>query len=176
MLVALGWAAGPARAQNNNTDRIRSLEEELNKLKAEQIELKEDATAAAEAMPTFTYRPGSGLSIEAADKSWSLRSTIESHVRMLFESGRDQAGRTQGELMLRRFRPGWFFCIDNCLWEIEATFDLDRFRDQFVISTGSGSYSSGEIASMTANCRFRWGRVCEYRCFPPRIECSRHTG
>ena len=126
-LVSFGWAAGPAQAQKTNADRIRSLEEELNKLKAEEIELKRDATAAAEAMPTFTYRPGSGLSIEAADKSWSLRSTIETHVRMLFESGRDQAGRTQGELMLRRFRPGWFFCIDNCLWEIEATFDLDGF-------------------------------------------------
>ena len=127
VLVSFGWAAGPAQAQKTNADRIRSLEEELNKLKAEEIELKRDATAAAEAMPTFTYRPGSGLSIEAADKSWSLRSTIETHVRMLFESGRDQAGRTQGELMLRRFRPGWFFCIDNCLWEIEATFDLDGF-------------------------------------------------
>ena len=39
-LVSFGWTAGPAQAQKTNADRIRSLEEELNKLKAEEIELK----------------------------------------------------------------------------------------------------------------------------------------
>ena len=34
--------------------------------------------------------------------------------------------------MGRRFRPGIFYCINNCLWEIEATLDLDGW------GTGNG--------------------------------------
>jgi hypothetical protein len=34
--------------------------------------------------------------------------------------------------MGRRFRPGVFYCINNCLWEIEATLDLDGW------GTGNG--------------------------------------
>ncbi|HLN98572.1 MAG TPA: hypothetical protein VK208_08935, partial [Pyrinomonadaceae bacterium] len=82
--------------------------------------MKKEATAAAVALPTFEYRPGNGLNIEAADKSWGLRATIETHFRYLFEAGRDQQGRTNGELMGRRFRPGMYYCINNCLWEIET--------------------------------------------------------
>ena len=115
-------------------DRIKALEEvqranaeELARLKGEQIELKKEATEAAAAMPSFSYRPGNGLNIEAADKSWSLRATLEAHFRMLFEEGRDQVGRTNGEIMGRRFRPGFFYCINNCLYEIEAALDLDGF-------------------------------------------------
>src|SRR5437764_15085008 len=44
---------------------------------------------------------------------------------MLFASGRSHIGRTSGEIMARRFRPGVLYCINNCLWEIEATLDLD---------------------------------------------------
>ena len=36
-------------------------------------------------------------------------------------------GRTNGEVMLRRWRPSFFYCIDNCLYEIEMTFDNDGF-------------------------------------------------
>ena len=115
------------RSLEQEVARIHSLDEELALLKERQAELKKEATAAADSLPTFSYRPGNGVMIEAADKSWSFRATIETHFRMLFESGQDQAGRTNGEIMLRRFRPGFFYCIDNCLWEIEATFDLDGF-------------------------------------------------
>jgi hypothetical protein len=34
-------------------------------------------------------------------------------------------GRSQGELEGRGFRPYFFFCLDNCLWEMEAALDLD---------------------------------------------------
>lgn len=53
--------------------RVRPLEDELARLKAEQMALKREATAAAAALPTFTYRPRSGLFIDAADKSWGLQ-------------------------------------------------------------------------------------------------------
>ncbi len=136
MLTAFLLAAVPARAQNVE-DRIQALEQELSQLKEQQIELKQEATAAAAALPTFSYRPGNGLMIEAADKAWSMRTSMEAHIRMLFESGRDQVGRTNGEIMGRRFRPSFFFCINNCLYEIEASIDLDGF------GTGNAKNSTG---------------------------------
>ena len=38
-----------------------------------------------------------------------------------------QVGRTNGEVMLRRWRPSIFYCIDNCLYEIEMSWDMDGF-------------------------------------------------
>ena len=137
LLSAVLFAASPASAQSVD-DKIKSLEQELMQLKTQQVELKKEATAAAAALPTFEYRPGNGLNIEAADKSWGVRFTVESHFRMNFESGRDQVGRTQGELMGRRFRPGIIYCVNNCLWEIEATLDLDGW------GTGTGKNATGD--------------------------------
>src|SRR5690349_23062404 len=133
-------AAGTARAQSVD-EKIKTLEQELTQLKEQQVELKKEATAAAAALPTFEYRPGNGLEVEAADKSWGVRFTVESHFRYEFEHGRDQQGRTSGELMGRRFRPGILYCINNCLWEIEATLDLDGF------GTGSGKNSTKRATS-----------------------------
>ena len=137
-------------------ERIKALEEvqranaeELARLKGEQIELKKEATAAAAAMPSFSYRPGNGMNIEAADKSWAFRATIEADFRMYFESGRDQVGRTQGEIMGRRFRPGFFYCINNCLWEIEASLDLDGFGTgnalQGILQRGAINFHAEEL-------------------------------
>src|SRR5512146_507749 len=138
LTVALGicWLShSPARAADLD-GRIRAMEDELSKLKEQQVEMKKEATAAAVALPTFEYRPGNGLNIEAADKSWGLRATIETHFRYLFEHGLDQQGRTNGELMGRRFRPGMYYCINNCLWEIETIRDLDG------CGTGTGTNST----------------------------------
>jgi hypothetical protein len=126
LLSAVLFAAAPAFAQSVD-DKIKALEQELTQLKDQQVELKKEATAAAAALPTFEYRPGNGLEIEAADKSWGVRFTVETHFRYEFESGRTQQGRSTAELMGRRFRPGVLYCINNCLWEIEATLDLDGF-------------------------------------------------
>jgi len=43
--------------------------------------------------------------------------------------------------MGRRFRPGVLYCINNCLWEIEATLDLDGF------GTGNGKNSLNTATS-----------------------------
>src|SRR5512145_1599696 len=137
LLSAVLMAAAPAFAQSVD-DKIKTLEQELSQLKTQQIELKKEATAAAAALPTFEYRPGNGLEIEAADKAWGIRFTIETHFRMLFESGRDQVGRTNGEIMGRRFRPGIIYCINNCLWEVEATLDMDGF------GTGNAKNATGD--------------------------------
>ena len=104
LLVAMLLFAVPAGAQSVD-DKIKALEQELSSLKSQQMELKKEATAAAAALPSFSYRPGNGLNIEAADKSWGIRFSMETDVRMLFESGQDAVGRTNGEIMLRRWRP-----------------------------------------------------------------------
>ena len=135
LLAGVFVLAAPAFAQSVD-DKIKSLEQELSQLKDQQIEMKKEATAAAAALPSFEYRPGNGLNIEAADKAWGLRFTIETHFRYEFESGRSHIGRTEGELMGRRFTPGVLYCINNCLWEIEATLDLDCF------GTGNGKNST----------------------------------
>src|SRR5215471_3590446 len=95
-LTALGWLtawllpAMPARAQAVD-QRIQALEQELSRLKSEQaqvkseqIEMRKQATEAAAALPNISYRPGGGMLIEAADKSWSFRASIEAHFRILF--------------------------------------------------------------------------------------------
>ena len=132
MALAAGLLAGtlfgvtPGKAQNVD-DKIKALETELSQLREQQIELKREATEAAVALPTFSYRPGNGVLVEAADKSWSFRHSFEAHMRYNFLSGRDQAGRSQGELEGRRFRPEFYLCINNCLWEIDWRLDLDGF-------------------------------------------------
>ncbi|HUF43566.1 MAG TPA: hypothetical protein VMR20_16550, partial [Verrucomicrobiae bacterium] len=86
MLAAVVLAAGTARAQSVD-EKIQALEAELTQLKDQQIELKKEATAAAAAMPSYSYRPGNGLLIEAADKAWSFRTSLEGHMRMYFMDG-----------------------------------------------------------------------------------------
>ena len=141
MLTAMLLAAVPAWAQSVD-DKIKALEQELGQLKSQQMELKKESTAAAAALPSFSYRPGNGVDITAADKSWGIRFSMEAHIRALFESGQDAVGRTNGEVMLRRWRPSFFYCIDNCLYEIEMTFDNDGF------GTGNAKDSVGGVGSI----------------------------
>ena len=133
LLTAWLLAVVPARAQDVD-QRIQALEQELSRLKSEQaqvkseqIEMRKQATEAAAALPNFSYRPGGGMLIEAADKSWSFRASIEAHFRILFESGLSQAGRETGGIMGRRFRPWFYYCVNDCFYEIQAALDLDGF-------------------------------------------------
>jgi len=133
MLTALLWAAVPARAQDTD-QRIQALENELQRLKseqaqvkAEQLEMRKQATEAAAALPNFSYRPGGGMLIEAADKSWSFRASVEAHFRLLFESGKISVGRETGGIMGRRFRPWFYYCVNDCFYEIQVALDLDGF-------------------------------------------------
>ena len=149
-LTALGFllavfciVAAPAWADVDQ--RIQALEDELARLKAEQtavkteqIEMRKEAAAATAALPTFSYRPANGVTIEAADKSWSLNFGMEVHFRMDFNHGRDEAGRTNGEIMGRRFRTQWTYCLNNCFWEIQTRLDLDGFATSSGLQRGVG--------------------------------------
>jgi hypothetical protein len=143
MLAIIFAAALPARADSVD-QRISTLEAELTRLKAEQtqvkseqIELRKNALAAEGALPTFTYRAGSGLTITAADKSWGIRFAMEAHMRMLFEKGKMHFGRTNGEVQGRRFRPRWNFCVVNCFYEIEYSLDDDGFGGSSELQRGA---------------------------------------
>jgi hypothetical protein len=126
MLAAFLLATVPAGAQSVD-DKIKALEQELSSLKSQQMDLKKEATAAAAAIPSFSYRPGNGVNIEAADKSWGLRFSLETHLQMQFMRVQDQVGRTNGEIMLRRWRPEFYYCLDNCLYEFDVRIDMDGF-------------------------------------------------
>jgi hypothetical protein len=139
-VLAVFCVSVPAEAQNVD-DKIKALEQELTELKSQQIELKKESTAAAAALPSFSYRPGNGLDISAADKSWGIRFSMEANLRTMFESGNPHIGRTNGEVMLRRWRPSIFYCIDNCLYEIEMAWDMDGF------GTGNAKNSTNTATS-----------------------------
>lgn len=143
LLLALCAAVAPAWAQDVDK-RIQALEDELMRLKSEQtqvkseqIEMRKEASAAAAALPTFTYRPGSGLTIEAADKAWSINLGVEAHWRMVFNQGRDEVGRTNGEVMGRRFRLQHTYCVNNCFYEIALRLDLDGFGSNSALQRGA---------------------------------------
>ncbi len=136
-MIGVGFALPHGSFGETEIDsRIDALQQELSQLKEQQIELKKEATAAAAAMPSLSYRPGNGMMIEAADKSWSFRHSFEAHMRYDFLSGRDQVGRSQGELEGRRFRPEFYLCVNNCLWQIDWRLDLDGFDNNTALQRG----------------------------------------
>jgi len=133
MLATVLMVPLAARAQDVD-QKIQALENELQRLKseqaqvkAEQMEMRKQATEAAAALPNFSYRPGSGMLIESADKSWSFRASVEVNFRLLFESGLVQAGRETGGIFARRFRPNFWYCVNDCFYELQAALDLDGF-------------------------------------------------
>lgn len=91
------------------------------------------------------YRPGNGVLIEAADKSWSFRHSMEMHMRYNFLSGRDQVGRSQGELEGRRFRPEFYLCLNNCLWTFDWRLDLDGFGGNTDLQRGMVYFNADQL-------------------------------
>src|ERR671925_1897893 len=167
MLVVFAFAAAPARSDDVD-QRIKALEDELIRLKseqaqvkAEQIEMRKEATAAAAALPSFSYRPGSGMLIEGADKAWSFRFSLESHFRLLFESGENEAGRESGGIMGRRFRPFFYYCVNDCLYEVETGLDLDGF------GTGTGKNSTNTATSSMLQRGILWVHLEKLNPFLP---------
>ena len=125
LLGALIFAVAPVRAQSVD-DKIQNLEQELSQLKSQQIEMKKDAAAAAAALPSFSYRPGSGVTIAAADKSWSLNFSYEFHVHMYNHiDGAAHAGLSTGDLFFRRNRPYITYCWADCFYELLFGLDMD---------------------------------------------------
>lgn len=153
------FALSPAIQAQNVDEKIQALEQELGRLKAEQqqvkdeqLEMKKEAVAAAAAVPTFTYRPGAGVRIEAEDGSWAFRPRIRWHYRLNFFPGpqgvsnitaktatgaRDTSaapkfkatnGFTQFDLALRRVYPYFTFYWDKGFYEVDFQMNLGDDR------------------------------------------------
>lgn len=153
-LVASLAAVWPVQAQGDIEEQIKALEAEVQKieplkdqierLRFQQLEIKKEATAAAAEMPTFQYRPGRGLTIAAANKSWSFNTSYLVNINMynhpngkpVVTDGTIQSnattrprragtGMTSGELFGRRNRLYFNYCWDDCFYELSSAFDMD---------------------------------------------------
>ena len=133
------------KALEAEVSKIEPLKDQIERLRSQQIEMKKEATSAAAALPTFEYRPGQGLTISAADKSWAFRTSYRMHLfnyntldgKSNFSDGGDQvnSGATYGELVPRRNRLNWTFCWSDCFVEVDLAIDGEQaprnanFRD-----------------------------------------------
>jgi hypothetical protein len=70
LLLAVSLAS--AQMTLDTESRLRALEEELQKLKGEQEEMQKDALAARDAAAVISWRPGRGMNIRGADRSWAF--------------------------------------------------------------------------------------------------------
>jgi len=106
----LALATSPVQASSVD-QRIDTLEQELTRLKQEQTATREEAKAAIVKIPLFIYRPGSGLTIAAANDAWEIQFRNRLMVYWTFwTKGSDgtsipKKGTTNGTLQIRRFRP-----------------------------------------------------------------------
>jgi len=125
LLALVLIAVGPSWAGDVD-QRIKALEEELQRLKGEQIELKKNATAAEAALPTFTYRPGSGATIAAADQAWSFNVNWRWKILSYFwPDGQDANGFTSGEFFGRTNRLFFNFGANRGFYTGILALDLD---------------------------------------------------
>src|SRR5918996_2707028 len=121
------------KALEKEVAKIEPLKDQLEKLKTQQLELRKEATAAAAAMPSFQYRPGRGLTIAAADKSWSFNTTyrinmyiynqINQKPNFVNDEGEQAFSGTYGEIFPRRNRLYFNYCWRDCFYAFEYSID-----------------------------------------------------
>lgn len=119
------FALVPGLQAQSVDEKIKALEQELATLKTEQISLKKQATAAEPALPTFSYRPGGGVSVTAPDQSWALNFGYEFAQDMMFLEGNDARREGDFGLFRRRNRPQVYYYWDRGFYEFKSELDLD---------------------------------------------------
>jgi hypothetical protein len=133
------------RALEKEVAKIEPLKEQIERLRTHQLELRKEATTAAAALPTFEYRPARGMTIAAADKSWSFNMSYRLDQFMYFfpdspEVIDQTAGagtsfartrRASGQLHPRRNRLYMTYCWVDCFYEVNLSLDGEgSFRDR----------------------------------------------
>jgi len=121
------------KALEAEVQKIEPLKDQIERLRYQQMELKKEATAAAAEMPTFQYRPGRGLTIAAADKSWSFNTTMRVNLynyntlggKPNFSQAGEQrsSGVPDGQIYPRRLRWYQTFCWQDCFYQFESALD-----------------------------------------------------
>jgi len=125
LFAALVLAVAPAWAQQDVDSRIQAIKNEMERLKSEQMELKKEAVAAAAAMPTFDYRPGRGLTIQAADRAWSWNMRFDFAADVHFPEGQDGRRNGIGDMFGRRLAPQWTVGTNGGFYEADFGMDCD---------------------------------------------------
>jgi hypothetical protein len=123
--VFIFTAAGVVSAGSVD-EKIKALEEELVRLKGEQIELKREATTAAAALPSFEYRPFGGVTVTAADKSWALQFGYwgRIHFTTVFDGENHRGAPVFGQFWDYN-RPYTNYCFNNCFYKFFHRLDFD---------------------------------------------------
>ncbi len=145
LVTALMLALAPAWADDSVEQKIKGIEDELGRLKGEQMELKKEAAAAAAALPTFTYRPGAGLAIDAADQSWGLRFRYLFQIDMTWLEGQDARRNGDFEIFGRRNRPEFTYFWDRGFYEFRSELDGDS-GDAFTIQRATLFVNFGKLS------------------------------
>lgn len=137
MLAALFALALTPVWADSVEDKIKALENELSSLKAEQAEIKRDVRAQAPApMIDMRYRPGRGLNIRGADRSWDFTLGYEGQGHMSFFPGSarsiestDGDGPSQGAMKTRHNEFSLEFEWMDGLYGAGSTFRFDSRID-----------------------------------------------
>lgn len=159
-LAALILTSVVASAQNHQAN-IEHLEHRLAIAKSDQQQLQKEVTEAALSLPDFYYRPGGGLTIQAVDRAWSVNFGFEVEMRMLFGSKRvdfdfnaPQSSNQNGQILLRRFRPQFSYCVNNCFYETNISYNNDRFVDDSQLHRGEMQVHLEQVTPWLPTVRF----------------------
>ena len=184
-LIGLFVTAAPVRAASTD-ERIKALEQELNQLKAEQQKVKQeqslmkaDALAAKSKLPSFRYRPGRGLRIRGADRSWEITYGAKFQVQLAFFPGGPRSktddseeGPSQGSMIFRHQEFDFYYKLFGGLYDFGFTWNgrdgrskSERMQIRFsnwspyypdlrLVAISPGTYSPYTRVSSTGGTRF----------------------
>ena len=130
-------AAAPVQASDVDT-RIQVLERELVQLKQNQ----ESALAAEMQGPKFSYKAGGGVTVAAADNTWSVNLRNRMQVYSTFYVTNDDA--SNGIIRIRRARPRLIVTSQQGFYRLDTQYTLD---------------SSGKVGALNADMYVNFGKA-----------------
>ncbi len=127
-------AAAPVQASDVDA-RIQVLERELVQLKQNQ----ESALAAEMKGPKFSYKPAGGVTVAAADNSWSvnLRNRFQVYSTFYLTNDDEDSGTGNGVIRIRRHRPRLILTSQQGFYKLDTQYTVG--------STGGVSALNGEM-------------------------------
>jgi hypothetical protein len=127
-------AAAPVQASDVDA-RIQVLERELVQFKQNQ----ESALAAEMKGPKFSYKPAGGVTVAAADNSWSvnLRNRFQVYSTFYLTNDDDARGTGDGVIRIRRHRPRLILTSQQGFYKLDTQYTVG--------STGGVSALNGEM-------------------------------
>ena len=130
-------AAAPVQASDVDT-RIQALERELVQLKQNQ----ESALAAEMKGPKFSYKAGSGVTVAAADNSWSV--TLRNRMQVYSTFYMDNEDAADGIIRIRRARPRLIVSSQQGFYRLDTQYTLD---------------SGGKVGALNADMYVNFGKT-----------------